>query len=96
MLLLLGFFHELSAKMIRKMLSIFTTILVKMLLKNFTGLDVKLQTEHLGNPRPDWIIKIMRWNHPPLGERIDFCNEYRPWKTGEPLEYEGYFHTGSE
>jgi STE24 endopeptidase len=48
---------------------------------------VKLQTENLAVPRPHWIFKLLRHTHPTLGERIDFCNEYRPWETGEPLKY---------
>jgi len=50
---------------------------------------VKLQQENLSMPRPGLFIKLMRYDHPPLGERIDFCNEYRPWETGEPLRYAG-------
>ena len=49
---------------------------------------VKLQEENLGVPRPGLLYKIWRSSHPPLGERIDFCNEYRPWETGQPLKYE--------
>ena len=49
----------------------------------------KLQEENLGIPRPGPLYKIWRSTHPPLGERIDFCNEYRPWETGQPLKYEG-------
>jgi Zn-dependent protease with chaperone function len=48
---------------------------------------VKLQMENLGVPRPHWLVKIWQASHPPLGERIDFCNEYRPWEKGEPLHY---------
>lgn len=48
---------------------------------------VKLQAENLGNPRPGLLYKLWRSDHPPLGERIDFCNEYRPWEQGEPLKY---------
>jgi STE24 endopeptidase len=48
---------------------------------------VKLQQENLGMPRPSLFIKLWRYDHPPLGERIDFCNEYRPWEKGEPLKY---------
>jgi STE24 endopeptidase len=48
---------------------------------------VKLQQENLSNPRPSLLYKLWRADHPPLGERIDFCNEYRPWETGEPLRY---------
>ncbi|MGE5234595.1 MAG: M48 family metallopeptidase [Acidobacteriota bacterium] len=48
---------------------------------------VALQRENLSNPRPGLLYKLWRSDHPPLGERIDFCNEYRPWETGEPLRY---------
>jgi Zn-dependent protease with chaperone function len=48
---------------------------------------VKLQAENLSNPRPGLLYKLWRSDHPPLGERIDFCNEYRPWEKGEPLKY---------
>ena len=49
---------------------------------------VKLQEENLGVPRPGWLYKLWRASHPTIGERIDFCNEYRPWKTGAPLKYQ--------
>jgi STE24 endopeptidase len=52
---------------------------------------VKLQAENLGNPRPGFLYKLWRSSHPPLGERIDFCNAYRPWETGAPREYERLF-----
>jgi Zn-dependent protease with chaperone function len=48
---------------------------------------VKLQQENLGNPRPGLLYKLWRSSHPPVGERIDFCNSYRPWARGEPLRY---------
>jgi Zn-dependent protease with chaperone function len=48
---------------------------------------VKLQQENLAVPRPNIIIKLWEASHPPLGERIDFANEYRPWEKGEPLKY---------
>lgn len=47
--------------------------------------------EHLMNPRPGNIYKIWRCSHPPLGERIDFCNSYCPWKTNQSLKYAAYF-----
>lgn len=52
---------------------------------------VKLQQENLGNPYPGMIMKLWRASHPPLGERIDFCNTYRPWETGGPMQYEHLF-----
>jgi STE24 endopeptidase len=48
---------------------------------------VKLQQENLGIPRPGWLYKVWRSSHPPIGERIDFCNEYHPWRSGQPLKY---------
>jgi STE24 endopeptidase len=47
----------------------------------------KLQQANLGNPRPGLLYKLWRSSHPPLGERIDFCNEYRPWETGGEMRY---------
>lgn len=52
---------------------------------------VKLQAENLGNPRPGALYKLWRASHPTLGERIDFCNDYRPWEKGEALEYQPLF-----
>lgn len=49
---------------------------------------VKLQEQNLSNPRPGLLYKLWNSSHPTLGERIDFCNEYRPWEKGEPLRYE--------
>jgi Zn-dependent protease with chaperone function len=48
---------------------------------------VKLQQENLGNPRPGLLYKLWRSSHPTLGDRIDFCNAYRPWEKGEALKY---------
>ena len=47
---------------------------------------VKLQRENLGNPRPGLLYRL-RSSHPSLGDRIDFCNTYRPWAEGKPREY---------
>ena len=52
---------------------------------------VALQTHNLGNPRPGLLYQIWRSSHPSLGDRIDFCNEYRPWETGEPSKYGDLF-----
>jgi Zn-dependent protease with chaperone function len=48
---------------------------------------VKLQEDALANPRPGLLFKLWRESHPPLGERIDFVNEYHPWRDGQPLAY---------
>ena len=48
---------------------------------------VKLQEDALANPRPGLLFTLWRASHPPLGERIDFANEYHPWRDGRPLVY---------
>jgi Zn-dependent protease with chaperone function len=48
---------------------------------------VKLQEDVLAVPRPSLLFKLWRESHPPLGERIDFANEYHPWRDGQPLVY---------
>ncbi len=48
---------------------------------------VKLQQENLAVPRPNILVKLWQASHPPLGERIDFSNSYRPWESGEALRY---------
>ena len=53
---------------------------------------VKLQEENLAVPRPGWLYKYWRSGHPTLGDRIDFCNNYRPWKKGNSLKYESFFN----
>jgi STE24 endopeptidase len=45
---------------------------------------VALQQQNLANPRPGWLYKVFRASHPPIGERVDFINEY--WR-GEPGRY---------
>jgi Zn-dependent protease with chaperone function len=54
---------------------------------------VKLQQENLAVPRPGWLYRTFRSDHPVLGERVDFCNDYRPWDRGEPLVYDALFRT---
>ena len=43
---------------------------------------VKMQAENLSNPRPGLLYKLFRATHPSIGERIDFCNAYHPWRSG--------------
>ncbi len=52
---------------------------------------VAIQVSDLGFPRPDAWVVWLRGSHPPLGERVDFCNTYRPWERGEPLRYAPLF-----
>ncbi|MDB5351946.1 MAG: Zn-dependent protease with chaperone function [Planctomycetota bacterium] len=60
---------------------------------NFAGASgfAALQRENLSNPRPGLLSKLWRSTHPPLGERIEFCNEYHPWETRGPLRYGSLF-----
>ncbi len=43
---------------------------------------VALQEQNLAVPRPGRLYKLFRASHPPIGERVDFINGYRPWETG--------------
>jgi STE24 endopeptidase len=52
---------------------------------------VKLQLDNLSQPRPSLLNKLWRWTHPPIGERVDFGNTYRPWAQGHPGRYDGLF-----
>ena len=51
----------------------------------------KLQEDALGNPWPGPLYKLWRASHPPLGERIEFSNDYHPWREGAPLRYAAQF-----
>ena len=35
-------------------------------------------------PDPPAFIRFWRYSHPPLGERIVYCETYKPWEKGEP------------
>ncbi len=52
---------------------------------------VLLQQQNLAVPRPGWLYKFLRASHPPIGERVDFINGYRPWATGQPERYGALF-----
>jgi Zn-dependent protease with chaperone function len=49
---------------------------------------VALAQQNLAVPRPGLLDKIFRASHPPIGERVDFINSYRPWQSGEPGKYD--------
>jgi len=49
------------------------------------------QQENLGIPRPGRLYTWFRERHPPLGERVDFANDYRPWETGQAQVYADRF-----
>ncbi len=50
-----------------------------------------LQDENLAHPRPGPLYVLWRAWHPPIAERIEFVNGYRPWAIGQSLTYGGYF-----
>ncbi len=52
---------------------------------------VALQQQNLAVPRPGWLFKLFRASHPPIGERVDFINGYRPWEHGQVERYGDYF-----
>lgn len=45
---------------------------------------------NLAYPRPGLLYILWRADHPPRGERIDFCNSYHPWLEGNPGRYAKY------
>ena len=50
-----------------------------------------MQQENLAVPRPGRLYTWLRASHPPVGERIDFFNDYRPWESGQPVVYADRF-----
>jgi Zn-dependent protease with chaperone function len=51
---------------------------------------VALQQQNLAVPYPGSFYKIFRASHPPIGERVDFINHYRPWAYGGKGKYDAY------
>ncbi len=41
--------------------------------------------------QPSPIIQFWYGSHPTPAERIEFCNQYHPWETGQPSKYQNYF-----
>jgi Zn-dependent protease with chaperone function len=56
----------------------------------------RMEREDLIVPRPGWLYVVWRASHPPVGERIDFANDYRPWEEGKPLKYGHLFKEPKE
>ncbi len=52
---------------------------------------ITLQEENLAVPWHGPLYKLWRDSHPPIGERITFFNQYKPWESGEPLKYGEHF-----
>jgi STE24 endopeptidase len=46
-----------------------------------------LGEEDLADPDPSPFIKFWIYDHPPLEERMQFAETYKPWAEGKPLEF---------
>jgi Zn-dependent protease with chaperone function len=57
---------------------------------------VKLMQTDLGVPRPGALFTIWFGSHPCIADRVEFCNNYRPWETGQSSKYEEYFRPAEE
>jgi Zn-dependent protease with chaperone function len=51
----------------------------------------KFTTNDLAVPHGNIITRIWWGSHPEIGDRIDFCNTYKPWEKGEPIKYSRLF-----
>ncbi|HEY3859489.1 MAG TPA: M48 family metallopeptidase [Gammaproteobacteria bacterium] len=51
----------------------------------------KFVQHDLAYPTPGPLYVFWRSDHPPLGERIAFCNFYHPWTEGKAGKYHQYF-----
>lgn len=45
---------------------------------------LRLAQDNRSDPEPPTWVRVLLYDHPPLGERIRFALEYRPWEKGEP------------
>lgn len=52
---------------------------------------VRFVGHDLAYPSPGPLYVFWRSSHPPLAERIEFCNTYHPWLEGRPGRYAAYF-----
>lgn len=43
-----------------------------------------LARDNKSDPEPPAWVRLVLYSHPPLGERIRFALEYKPWERGEP------------
>src|SRR5262249_2306556 len=57
--------------------------------------DSFVRMEELTNPRPGLFFMLWRGTHPSDAERIEFCNDYRPWESGRPLKYGSLFRAAN-
>jgi STE24 endopeptidase len=52
----------------------------------------KFTLHDLAFPTPGPLYVLWRSSHPPLAERISFCNNYHPWLEGQVGRYSRYFN----
>ena len=48
---------------------------------------LKLGRDNRSDPEPESWVRLFLYSHPPLGERIRFALDHRPWERGEPNRY---------
>lgn len=48
---------------------------------------LKLAQDNRSNPEPSPWVEFLLYDHPPLGSRIRFALEYRPWERGVPNRF---------
>ena len=56
---------------------------------------VRFVREDLAYPNPGLLYQLWRSSHPPVGERVEFCNTYHPWRDGQAERYSRYFTPGA-
>lgn len=50
----------------------------------------KMTKDSITLKNPGIIYKFWNYDHPTMGERIEFCKNYKPWESNEPLKYGKY------
>jgi Zn-dependent protease with chaperone function len=48
---------------------------------------LKLSQDNRSDPEPPALVRVLLYDHPPLGDRIHQALEYRPWEHGQPNRY---------
>lgn len=51
----------------------------------------KMTEDSITLKNPGAIYKFWNYDHPTMGERIEFCKNYKPWEFNKPLKYGKYF-----
>lgn len=53
----------------------------------------KLSKHGIVIPNPDPLYKLWKYDHPPIKERIEFFEIYKPWEEGKSLKFQEYIHS---